>query len=196
MNFYETSVFPFLNDLATKEFEHFRQELFSQAFGDVLEVGIGSGLGHKFYSDKVDKIVGIDPNPGMISKAKEKINDSRFELCLGQCEDLPFEDQKFDFVISFLVLCSVANLELSLVEMKRVLKPNGKILFLEHIAPEGRIKSLLFDSVNPLWKIPACGCNLNRKTIDIMEKVGFVVSSSKIPQKNDSFIPFVWGHAE
>lgn len=195
MNIYETKIFPFINDFITKDFDSHRKDLYKNSSGKVLEIGIGSGSEEHFYPDSVTSIDGIDPNKGMLKKAEE-INDSRLRLHLGSCEDLPFEDNHFDTIINFLVLCSVSNIDKSISEIKRVLKHKGKILFFEHIAPpKGTRHRRLLERIDPYWQIPACGCHLVRDTGIILKENGFkleFIEFKKVPSK---VIPIIRGIA-
>jgi|SaaInlStandDraft_6_1057023.scaffolds.fasta_scaffold118391_2 ubiquinone/menaquinone biosynthesis C-methylase UbiE len=102
MTFYETNIFPTLNDLVTKGFGRFRKDLLTMAKGKVLEIGMGSGMSFDFYPHAVTSVDAIDPNPSMLERAKEKPN-TKIKLQLGQAEQLNFEDDSFDTIICFLV---------------------------------------------------------------------------------------------
>ena len=124
--FYSEVLFPkyydrFVNDPL---FNEIRIDLLAQCSGKVLDIGIGTGLNLPYYPETVDKIFGIDPNPGMQRELEKKSNamDLSLEFHLCGAEELPFEDETFDYVVSTLVLCSIPKLELALEEVARVLK--------------------------------------------------------------------------
>jgi ubiquinone/menaquinone biosynthesis C-methylase UbiE len=195
MGVYENKIFPIINDYITKAFDHFRQVLLSHASGKVLEVGMGSGMTFGFYPDVVSKVDGIDPNLGMLKRLDSNI-DPRITIHKARAEDLAFEDNTFDTVVCFLVLCSVSDVKKSLFEIKRVLKNDGKLLFFEHVAPiTGSFHASLFKALNPIWKIPTCGCNLTRDTMSLMQECGFDVTLSAFDKRPSRIIPFIRGQA-
>lgn len=146
-----------------------RKDLICHAKGLVLEIGIGSGANLKYYDfNKVTKLIGTDIKiPPVL--ATKKLDAVDFITC--SAEELPFEDSSFDVVISTLVLCSVSNVELALAEIKRVIKPNGKYLFIEHIRPYNKLGSI-FDVLNTVWKRNSFDCQLNKQTDILIEKAG------------------------
>lgn len=191
MNFYEESVFPHLNNWVTSKFKQYREELICNSHGEVLEIGFGSGLNLPFYNDQVSKIHALEPSKGMIENMK--FQDKRVDIINASAEQIPLQDNSIDTVVSFLVLCTVNDLVKSLSEIKRVLKPNGKLLFFEHVNHQRGLKRSIFNGINPIWKPLACGCNLNRDTINSIEQL---LSIKDIKKLNLSGLPILYGTAQ
>jgi ubiquinone/menaquinone biosynthesis C-methylase UbiE len=158
---------PRLNDKGMSKplFSNYRAELLKEASGTVLEIGFGSGLNLPHYPvAKVTKISTIDPSPGRAKLAQNRVKASAIpvEQYLGSAEKLPFPDNEFDTIVSTWTLCSIPNLDSALAEIKRVLKPEGKFLFLEHgLNPDLKTQKWQnrLDAVH--YHLPG-GCHLNR----------------------------------
>ena len=183
MKLYQDKVFPFLNDLVSQKFVEHRKNLLTTATGEILEVGFGSGSSLESYPRSVHSVTGIEPNQGMIARYRQsdmKTHVNKIEIIEGFAESLPFENETFDGVSSFLTLCSVSNLNKTLSEIKRVLKPGGNLFLIEHIAQKrGSLTRRIQDFIQPYWKIIGCGCNCNRETIVALEAAGFYVKKSE-----------------
>jgi len=181
MGFYQNKIFPFLCTQAGKPFDGERQEIFGEASGRVLEIGFGLGANFKFYRDSVSEIVGLEYAESMIKKAQDHIEQLRNVIPLaekitlkqGSIASMDFPDDSFNTVISFLVLCSVPDPELAAKEIHRVLAPDGKLLFFEHVQSWEDGLAKWQTRLNPIWKKVACGCSLTRDTKSIFEKAGF-----------------------
>jgi ubiquinone/menaquinone biosynthesis C-methylase UbiE len=160
-------IVPRLNDQAMSKpvFSQYRKELLGQASQTVLEIGFGSGLNLAHYpADKVTKIVTIDPSPGRNKLAQKWVKASAIpvEQHFGSAEQLPFGDNQFDTIVSTWTLCSIPNLEQALAEIKRVLKPGGSFLFLEHgLNPDPHVQKWQGWLDNLHYHLPG-GCHLNR----------------------------------
>jgi len=146
MGLYRRFVLPRLIDLAMKDKAAAarRSELIPRATGAVLEVGIGSGLNLPFYSSAVTHVHGIDVSPELLAMARWKIDRLRFpvELVCQSAEQLPFDRGSIDTVVTTWTLCSIPDPVKALREMKRVLKPGGNLLFVEHGAsPDPRVEA-------------------------------------------------------
>ena len=184
MSFYEDNIFPYALDLALAGVKQARIDLVSSAKGRILEVGIGNGANLPYYSSDAEKVVGIEPCAAMVgmaekriqkfhNKSKLAITPEQYQLDVGSGEELPYEDDSFDTAIACLVFCTIPDAEKAAKEMYRVLKPGGKMLFLEHVHAKPGIKNSLQNLFNPLWKPLACGCNLNRNTKVVFSDAGF-----------------------
>lgn len=191
MSFYEEIFFPRINNFLTSKFNKYRYELLAHAKGNVLEIGFGSGLNLPFYNDQVSKIHALEPSKGMIDNMN--FQDKRVDIINASAEQIPLQDNSVDMVVSFLVLCTVNDQEKSLSEIKRVLKSNGKLLFFEHVNHQRGIKRSIFNTFNPIWKSLACGCNLNRDTINSIEQL---LSIKDIKKLNLSGLPILYGTAQ
>lgn len=146
--------------------EEWRKELIQQADGSVLEVGVGTGTNLKYYSKEV-QVTGIDFSPNMLKRAREKANRLPVDIQLFEMDiqNLEFPDNTFDTVISTCVFCSVPDPVQGLKEIRRVTKPNGKIIMLEHMRSENQIIGKFMDILNPIG-LYFIGANINRRTID------------------------------
>ncbi|ELS00418.1 methylase involved in ubiquinone/menaquinone biosynthesis [Xenococcus sp. PCC 7305] len=133
----------------------------------VVEIGPGAGANLAYYPKKIDWI-GVEPNPYMhsyLEKEAQKHGLSAIALHQGMAEDLPIEDKSVDTVVSTHVLCSVKDLDRSLQEIKRILKPEGNFIFIEHVAGEcGSWTRRIQDGIEPVWKTIFDNCHPNRET--------------------------------
>jgi len=157
-------------------FASLKQDLLSDLQGTVLEIGAGAGANFSKYNPSIHWI-GIEPNIFMHNYLKEEAQRQGFnniELHQGTAENLPLGDRTVDVVVSTHVLCSVSDPDRSLQEILRVLKPGGKLVFLEHIAAHsGTTTRLLQDSIAPIWKALFDRCHPNRETGKVLENAGF-----------------------
>lgn len=157
------------------EVARYRQQVLGEARGEVLEIGFGTGLNLAYYPRTVQKINTADPNPGMNSLALKKIKASPIpvEQHLMSSEQLPFSDGTFDTVVSTWTLCSIADIEQALRELRRVLKPDGRFLFIEHgLSPEPKVQTWQ-RRLTPLQKRLLGGCHLDRNIKQLIESQGF-----------------------
>jgi len=157
-----------------------RQKIVPLAKGKVLDIGIGSGLNIPFYnSNKIDKVIGIDPSHELIELAKELANDSKasIELVIGSAESIPYPDNFFDTVLVTYTMCTIPNVAIANKEMWRVLKDDGRLIFCEHgLAPDKKI-SKWQNRIDPLWGKIAGGCHLNRDIQKLITDAGFSFES-------------------
>ncbi len=179
MGFYGRYVLPRLLDLAMRSgtATPYRARLLPAARGRVLEVGIGSGRNLPFYGPEVRSVVGVDPSAELLAMAARRAAAGRFpvELVNRSAEALSFEEGAFDTVVATFTLCSIAEPARALAEIRRVLKPDGALLFVEHgRAPEPGVAAWQ-DRLNPLWGRIAGGCNLNRRIDDLIRGAGFAL---------------------
>jgi len=148
-----------------------------EARGDVLELGAGGGANRAFYDPaRVTQVTGIDPSPPLIARAQAAPGQVPVTLVEGVAEDLPFASDRFDTVVTTFTLCSVADQARALAEARRVLKPGGLLLFLEHgRAPDAGVQRWQA-RLEPLWKRLAGGCHLTRPVTAAVEAAGFRVA--------------------
>ena len=166
MGFYERRVLPRLIHfgMRQKQLAPLREQLVAPARGRVLELGIGSGLNLPFYRRELDLLLGLDPSRVLLQMAQRRSAWVHFpvELSEGRAEDIPLDDGAVDHVVMSWTLCSVADPPRVLSEIRRVLRPGGSLLFVEHgRAPEPGV-SRWQNRLTPLWRILAGGCHLNR----------------------------------
>ena len=176
MGLYERRVLPRLIDLAMRHerLAALRARVVGEARGQVLEIGIGSGRNLPFYRRDVEGVLGIDPSPGLLAMAKPHTAWTHFPVRLRQAdaEDLPLDDRSIDTVVMTWTLCSIADPARALAEVRRVLRPGGALLFVEHgRAPEAGVGRWQ-DRMTPLWRKVAGGCHLNRPIDRLIESAG------------------------
>jgi ubiquinone/menaquinone biosynthesis C-methylase UbiE len=165
-----------MSPLEEKKFKRIRKRLLKNARGKVLELGSGTGINFPFYED-AENVFAIEPNQHMIvrSEDKRKMAVVPIEIVKSCAEELPFDDNTFDSVVATLVFCTIPNVEKAINEMKRVCKPDGKILLFEHVKMENRLLSNLQEWLTPAWKKICDGCCLNRDTLHTFKQHGLPV---------------------
>jgi ubiquinone/menaquinone biosynthesis C-methylase UbiE len=184
MGLYAKYVLPRIIDLAMRNEEtaRLRAAWIPLARGEVLEVGIGSGLNLPFYSPDVQRVYGVDPSIELQQIARGRVVAAPVEVeFLSQSaeEQLPLADASIDTVVTTWTLCSIPNAPKALQEMKRVLKASGRLIFLEHgrAADTGVVDWQ--ERITPLWKNITGGCHLNRKIDDLITTAGFRITELK-----------------
>lgn len=178
MGFYSKHIFPRLMDwgLGSRIVARERRAALDPARGNVLEIGFGTGLNLPHYPPAVTKLTVIDPNPMLPDRVARRISEAKMpveQLKLDASGRLPFEDASFDSVVSTFTLCSIDDLAAALREIRRVLRPEGLFLFLEHGRSDDPRVAKRQDFLNPLQKIVGCGCNMNRAIGDLIRQGGF-----------------------
>lgn len=169
---------PYLTDLACggKPIRRQRRKIVPLARGRVLEIGIGTGLNLEHYDKaRVEKIVGVDPSLEMHRLARKRIARAGMpvELVGLSAEKIPFEAGTFDTVVVTYSLCTIPDPVAALGEMRRVLKPGGKLIFCEHgLAPDPSVRRWQ-ERLTPLWSKIAGGCRLNRDIPALLKEAGF-----------------------
>ncbi len=156
--------------------EPLRKEIIDQASGLVLEIGAGTGLNFQFYQpERVERVEAVEPDAAMLRYARERLSMARvpIELTQARAEALPFADETFDSAITTLVFCSVADPLRGLYEVKRVLKPGGMLLIVEHVRAQGAIAACVQDVLVPLTTRFAGNCHWNRDTASTVISAGF-----------------------
>jgi ubiquinone/menaquinone biosynthesis C-methylase UbiE len=153
-----------------------KRNLLENARGRVLEIGVGTGLSFGHYAPDVE-LVGVDPSEPMLRRARQRAAELGREVTLleAPAEGLPFEDDSFDTVVSFAVLCTVDDPERALDEIGRVLRPDGHFVFFEHVRAEEPQLARWQDRLDRPWGWVAGGCHPNRRTLEAIEGAGFEV---------------------
>ena len=177
-NWYERHVLPTLVDIAcsVQPVWRQRQKVVPLAQGRVLEIGIGTGLNLEHYDQaRIEKIVGLDPGLEMHPKARRRSRQAGLEVELVglSAERIPYDDRSFDTVLVTYALCTIADPLAALKEMRRVLKPGGRLVFCEHgLAPDASVRRWQA-RLTPLWARVAGGCHLDRDIPGLLKAAGF-----------------------
>lgn len=180
MSLYERYVLPHLIHIAcgNSAIAKQRQKVVPLATGRVLEIGMGSGLNLPFYDrEKVEKVWGLEPSLGMRKKAEKRVAKSAVDVEWLDLpgEEIPLEDDSVDTVVLTYTLCTIPGWEQALGQMRRVLKPDGRMVFSEHgVAPDEGVRSWQ-QRIEPTWKRIAGGCHLTRPIPQYIEQAGFAV---------------------
>jgi ubiquinone/menaquinone biosynthesis C-methylase UbiE len=177
MDFYERWILPPILDLVMrrKDLTKYRRTAVAAARGRVLEIGVGSGLNFPLYGREVEFVYGIDPSPRLLSIARRRAAASGIpvELLLGSATAIPLADNAVDTVVMTWTLCSIPEPLAALREMRRVLKPDGNLCFVEHgLSPEPGVERWQH-RLTPAWRRLAGGCHLDRKMDDLIRQAGF-----------------------
>jgi ubiquinone/menaquinone biosynthesis C-methylase UbiE len=155
-----------------------REALLSAADGDVLEIGGGTGANLAFYGSGVGTLTITEPETPMMRRLQKKLDGSRpdAKVLRAPAEELPFNDDSFDVAVSTLVLCTVEDQPRALRELRRVLRPGGKLLFIEHVRSDDPKLARWQDRMMPFNVRFAHGCHCNRSTLDGIRAAGFEVT--------------------
>jgi ubiquinone/menaquinone biosynthesis C-methylase UbiE len=177
MGFYRDLIVPRLCDLAmrNRRLHPYRARLAGAAAGRVLEIGIGSGLNLPFYGAAASEIVGLEPTARLIAMARRAAGASSLPIRFieASAEVIPLEDRSVDTVVTAWTLCTIPRAADALLEMRRVLRPQGKLIFVEHgLAPEPGVRRWQ-DRLTPVWQRLSGGCHLNRPIAALIEGAGF-----------------------
>src|SRR3954469_20812294 len=149
-----------------------REQLLAGANGRVLELGAGTGLNLRYYPNGLDELVLTEPAAPMVSRLERRADrDGRScRVIAASAESLPFEDDSFDTVVSTLVLCTVDDPRRAIGEIARVLRPGGRLLFLEHVRADSRRLARWQDRLHRAWHAFAAGCHANRATVELLRE--------------------------
>ena len=152
-----------------------RRELLASAAGDVLEIGAGTGANLAFYSPKVRRLVMSEPDAAMRKRLARRVRAGTrvAEIVSATSERLPFPGASFDAVVATLVLCSVDDPRVALDEVRRVLRPGGRFLFIEHVESDRTERQRWQRRLEPIWKRIADNCHLTRRTDELIVAAGF-----------------------
>lgn len=198
MSFYEQHVLPYVINLAmrNRQLLPYRKRALSAAAGRVLEIGIGSGLNLRFYPAQVREIVGLEPAPRLAAMARSAATGLRIPTTFVEApaETIPLDDRSFDTVVTTWTLCTIPGVAAALREMRRRLKPDGQLVFVEHgQAPEERVRKWQ-NRLTPVWKCIGGGCHLNRPIRALVERAGFAITQIETGyMKGPKPITFMYG---
>ena len=176
MGFYNDVILPKVCDLAmrNKQLRPYRERVIGAAEGRVLEIGIGSGRNLPFYRAPVQKVLALEPSAKLIAMARHALHPgTQVSFIEASAEAIPLDDRSVDTVVTTWTLCSIPDAAMALTEMRRVLRPGGKLLFVEHgMAPDRNVRRWQ-DWLTPAWKRISGGCHLNRPISTMIESAGF-----------------------
>lgn len=171
-----------------------RRELLAGASGATLELGAGTGHNLPHYPDGVTRLVLTEPDPHMAKRLRKQVEESgraHVEVVEAGAESLPFGDDEFDTVIATLVFCTIPDPEAAMAEVARVLKPGGRMLFLEHVRADGGRLGRWQDRLNPVQNFCFGGCNLNRRTADSLNASGLEIEELRTDEMPKQAGPLV-----
>ncbi|KON87700.1 methyltransferase type 11 [Sporosarcina globispora] len=178
-----SSFFPSVYDLAMqplekRSFRQIRNRILSKTAGRVLEVGAGTGINFPLYKNAA-VVDAIEPNQAMIDKSQSRKNEAVVPIHIHQqsAENLEFPDNTFDCAVATLVFCTIPNPPKALEEIKRVCKPQAKILFFEHVKMKQPALAFAQETLNPIWKRICDGCHLDRDTLQTIRESGMKVTN-------------------
>jgi ubiquinone/menaquinone biosynthesis C-methylase UbiE len=177
-----------------------RQGLVADASGRVLEIGAGTGLNLPHYDGSIESLVLTEPQAPMVRQLQRAVHEQapQAQVLRAPAEDLPFEDDSFDTVVTTLVLCGVDDQPRALREARRVLRTGGRLLFLEHVRSDDPGLARFQDRMNWLNRV-VVGCDCNRPTLSSIEAAGFTVSKlqhSTMPKAPKFVRPLIVGSAQ
>jgi len=173
---YERHVFPRVMDLAMRQMAELRPAALAGAEGDVLEIGFGTGLNLPHYPPAVKRLIALDPLDALSERVQARVEAAPFPVdrhALRADGGLPFDDDRFDSVAMTWTLCSIPEPGAALAEMRRVLRPGGRLSFIEHGLSDDPRVARWQERVNPLHRVIACGCHLNRRIDALIRDAGF-----------------------
>jgi ubiquinone/menaquinone biosynthesis C-methylase UbiE len=179
----------------------YREALLGTATGDVLEIGAGTGANLLYYKAGVRSLTLTEPEKPMVGQLEKHIEERRpdAKLLRAPAEDLPFNDDSFDTVVSTLVLCTVDDQPRAIRELRRVLRPDGRLLFIEHVRSDEDKLARLQDRMMPINRAIGHGCHCNRPTLQTIREAGFQVTelTNDTLKHTPPFIrPLIVGSAE
>ena len=173
-----------------------RRELIDGLSGEIIEVGAGTGVNFKFYGDKAH-VTAIEPSLPMLKKAEQKVSAEtnvkflNFGVCDAELNN-HIQPHSIDYVVSMLVLCTIPDPEKALEQFRNWLKPDGKLIILEHIHAEHPRNQKIQNVINPAWRAFAEGCNLNRNTDQLILDAGFKPVTHEYIKRSLRFVKGVY----
>jgi len=180
MSFYQKHIMPKFVNLACSsgQMKKVRSKTIPQAKGDVLEIGFGSGHNLPFYqASQIKRFRALDPDAGMRKLAAERMREAEFDCDVLdlEAESIPLDTKSIDTLVMTFTLCTIPDVQKALGEMRRVVKPGGKLIFAEHgLAPDARTAQWQ-RRIEPFWKPLGGGCHLTRKPVELISEHGFSI---------------------
>jgi ubiquinone/menaquinone biosynthesis C-methylase UbiE len=172
---------PRIQERLMRAANEYRPDTVALASGEVLEIGFGTALNLRYYGAEVKRVTGLDPmSTEGVPIVEDRIAKAPFPVeraTLRADSELPFDSGRFDAIVTTWTLCSIPDAPAALAEMRRVLKPGGQYVFIEHGRSESRRTARWQDRLNPIWCRIADGCNMNRQMDELVEQGGFEIQS-------------------
>jgi ubiquinone/menaquinone biosynthesis C-methylase UbiE len=185
MGFYSRHILPALIELAMRQpvLRPYRERAIAAAAGDVVEIGVGSGFNLPLYRAPAHRVAAIEPSPALLRRAALRAAAAAVPVALieGSAEALPFAAGSIDTVVTTWTLCTIPDVARALREMRRVLRPDGRLLFVEHGRASDPRVARWQDRLDPLWSRLAGGCHLNRRIDALLREAGFAVAAVANP---------------
>jgi ubiquinone/menaquinone biosynthesis C-methylase UbiE len=177
MGFYQDRILPHLVHLSMRQrnLVPYRTRVVSHAEGRVLEIGIGSGLNLPYYSARTERVIGLDPSPTLLAMTRKAAQRAvvPVELIENSAEAIALYNRSIDTIVTTWTMCSIPDVQRALGEMRRVLKPGGHLVFVEHgRSPDPGVRRWQ-DRLTPVWRCFSGGCHLNRPISELIESAGF-----------------------
>jgi ubiquinone/menaquinone biosynthesis C-methylase UbiE len=177
MGFYSDIILPRLCDLAmrNKQLVPYRERVIGAAEGRVLEIGVGSGMNLPFYRPPVREVLALEPAPRLMTMARSASRASSMPVTFleASAEAIPLDKHSVDTIVTTWTLCSIPQAAAALADMRRVMRPGGKLLFVEHgLAPDQGVRRWQ-EWLTPAWRCISGGCHLNRPIRSMIEGTGF-----------------------
>jgi SAM-dependent methyltransferase len=175
-----------------------RRELLSRAQGRTVDLGAGTGANLGLFPEAVAELVLVEPDPHMLKQLRAKAGTGGGEIVQASAQSLPFADDSFDTAVFTLVLCTVPDPSVALSEAARVLRPGGKLLFVEHVRSRHPDLAHWQDRLEKPWRFLADGCHCNRDTVGLIEASPFVleqVEHDRLPKTVPIIKPLARGSA-
>jgi len=168
-------------DLVMAPLAKLRPRVVGAARGEVLEVGVGTGANFALYGEGVDSVVGVEPDPHMLARARVRAESVGHDLNLHQtsAEALPFDAGRFDTAVATWVFCTIPDAAAAARELLRVLKPGGELFFVEHVGSSCGPVLAMQRALDPIWQRLAGGCRLTRDPVRILTEAGFELSAPR-----------------
>lgn len=190
---YQKAVAPYVvhGGCSLRAFSKMRTRVVPEARGVVAEIGFGSGLNLPYYNtSRLERLIAVDPDEKMLSMARHKLARQNFEteVLMAGGEALPLDDDAVDTAVVTYALCTIPAPGQALSEIRRILKPDGRLLFCEHGRAERPFCSRAQDRLNAVWGQIAGGCNLNRSPRQLIEDAGFRVRNFR----SERFPLYLW----
>jgi ubiquinone/menaquinone biosynthesis C-methylase UbiE len=202
MSWYERTVFnPLLETALQRQgVRDMRARVLAPARGDILEIGLGTGMNLPFYPEHVRRLASLSPDAELDPRARARAEERSLDIehHPGSASGMPFADESFDTVVSTLVLCTVPEPALAVREIARVLRPGGQLLFFEHVVSENRLGRGLQRVLDPVMRRINCGCSLLRDTAPTIADAGFTMvtlQEERLADMAPLYRRVIWGVA-